>query len=121
MNKVSRSNLFYAFKPDLTPVLHISPGEEVLLGCPMDGFTIAGPYGSMHGELTFEPGLDLTATLYYADNRAEPDPPEDQPGHYGETGVNLTGWEQLGRGEYRLRFTLEFHPAGAPAVQAKSS
>jgi amidase len=31
VNKVSRSNLFYAFKPDLTPVLHISPGEEVLL------------------------------------------------------------------------------------------
>jgi len=31
VNKVTRENLFYAFKPDIPAVLHVAPGEEVLL------------------------------------------------------------------------------------------
>jgi len=89
---------------------HLEPNEEVLRGGPMQGFTIAGRYGAMHGDLTLAPGLDLQPVLYYADDAADADPPEDQPGHYGETGVTLTGWEKLARGEYRMRLTLDFLP-----------
>jgi len=96
----------------------VAAGEETLRGCPMQGFTIAGRYGTMHGDLTLTPGLDLQQTLYYADDAAEADPPEGQPGHYGETGVTLTGWEKLGRGEYRMRLTLDFRPTDGGAPQA---
>jgi hypothetical protein len=88
----------------------VEPNEETLRGGPMRGFTIAGRYGTMHGDLTLAPGLDLRPALYYADDATEADPPEGHPGHYGETGVTLTGWEKLHRGDYRMRLTLDFLP-----------
>jgi len=93
----------------------VEANEEPLRGGPMQGFTIAGRYGTMHGDLTLAPGLDVQSTLYYADDATEADPPEGEPGHYGETGVTLTGWEKLGRGEYRMRLTLDFRPSEGQA------
>jgi hypothetical protein len=90
-----------------------TPGEEALMGCPMEGFTIVGPYGAVHGTLRLGPGFDLRPELFYVDDALDPDPPESDPGHYGETGVTLTGWEGLGRGDYRMRLDLSFAATGA--------
>jgi hypothetical protein len=91
----------------------LTPGEEALSGSPMQGFTIAGPYGEVHGSLTLGPGFDVHPALYYEDDVLKLDPPESDPGHYGETGVTVTGWEALGRGDYRMRLNLSFTPASS--------
>ncbi len=87
------------------------PSEVVLRGCPLKGFTIADTYGALHGTLTLGPRLKLKAAVYYADDDTAHDPPEDIPGHLGESGVTLTGWEHLGRGDYRLNMALRMAPA----------
>ncbi len=88
------------------------PSEVALLGCPLEGFTIDGPHGSLHGTLSLGPKLHLKAAIYFKDDLHEPDPPERVPGHLGESGVLLTGWERLGRGDYHLTMLLEMAPRG---------
>ncbi len=88
------------------------PSEVILRGCPLEGFTIADTYGALHGTLTLGPRLKLKAAIYYVDDDTDRDPPEEIPGHHGESGVTLTGWEHLGRGDYRMRMVLRMAPAG---------
>ena len=93
---------------------HSTPGEEALTGSPMHDFTIDGDYGTVRGSLTLEPEFDVKPMFYYQDDVLTPDPPETSPGHYGDTGVAVTGWEALGRGDYRMSLSLSFAPTGAP-------
>jgi len=88
------------------------PSEVILRGCPLEGFTIADTYGALTGTLTLGPRLKLKAAIYYADDDTAHDPPEEIPGHLGESGVTLTGWEHLHRGDYRLHMDLHLVPAG---------
>lgn len=86
------------------------PSEVILRGCPLEGFTIADTYGALHGTLTLGPRLKLKAAIYYVDDDTAHDPPEEVPGQLGESGVTLTGWEHLGRGDYRLQMALRMEP-----------
>ncbi|NCO57851.1 MAG: hypothetical protein COW73_01240 [Nitrospirae bacterium CG18_big_fil_WC_8_21_14_2_50_70_55] len=87
------------------------PAEVALCGHPMEGFTLAGPHGAIHATVTLDPNLKLKATVYYVDDLTERDPPEEIPGHLGEAGVILTGWEGLDRGDYRLTMALDLQPS----------
>jgi len=87
------------------------PSEVALMDCPLEGFTIADTYGALYGNLTLGPRIKLKASIYFLDDDTAHDPPEEVPGHLGESGVILTGWEHLHRGDYRMRMLLRMEPS----------
>jgi hypothetical protein len=55
-------------------------------------------------------------TLYYRDDAARPDPPEDDPGECGDLGYYLEGVEKIKKGRFELLSVMYNYPEFSPAV-----
>jgi len=63
--------------------------------------------------------LPIKKHLYLVDDRAEPDPPENVPGQFGNSGYLTTEWEEVSRGVHHIRFhfTLIPYAVDGPAME----
>jgi len=72
-------------------------------------FAVVSTLGSIGVDLEIPPGVPITPWLYLRDARGEADPPEDQPGQFGNIGFRTTGWERIDTEVQHVRFKVCVH------------
>jgi hypothetical protein len=62
-------------------------------------------YGSVFIKLDIPDDFPIEPWLYLSDRTDVADPPENQPGQFGNVGYRTTGWEHIDTEVHHLKFT----------------
>lgn len=87
------------------------PGERNLEKEKDTDYVIANNFGQILVQLDIDKELPIQKRVYFVDNQELPDPPENVPGQFGNSGYATTGWEDVGRGVHHMQFSFTIVPA----------
>ncbi len=76
----------------------------------MTDYEISSSGGAIRVGMEVDDTLPIEKHLYLVDDRAEPDPPENVPGQFGNSGYLTTEWEEVSRGVHHIRFHFALIP-----------
>jgi hypothetical protein len=68
-------------------------------------FSVHSEYGSVFVQLDIPNDFPIKPWLYLNDRTDVADPPENQPGQFGNVGYRTTGWENIDTEVHHLKFT----------------
>ena len=68
-------------------------------------FSVHSAYGSVFVALDIPDDFPIQPWLYLSDRNDVADPPEQQPGQFGNVGYRTTGWENIDTEVHHLKFT----------------
>jgi len=68
-------------------------------------FSVHSDWGSIFVQLDIPDDFPITPWLYLSDRTDVTDPPENQPGQFGNVGYRTTGWENIDTEVHHLKFT----------------
>ena len=68
-------------------------------------FSVHSAYGSIFVALDIPDDFPIQPWLYLSDQNDVADPPEHQPGQFGNVGYRTTGWENIDTEVHHLKFT----------------
>jgi len=75
--------------------------------------SVHSTYGSVSLKLDIPDDFPIQPWLYLNDQTDVADPPENQPGQFGNVGYRTTGWENVDTEVHHLKFTTCITTAGA--------
>lgn len=75
-------------------------------------FSASSAYGRVQVQLDISEDFAITPWLFFNDNLAAADPPEQVPGQFGHVGFRTTGWENIDTEVHHLRFQVCLQPGG---------
>jgi len=71
-----------------------------------NSFSLTSHKGDFNVRLDIPDNFPIQSNLYLKDAQHELDPPENQPGQFGNIGFKTTGWENISSQLYHLNFTV---------------
>ena len=77
-------------------------------------FSVHSRYGSIFVQLDIPEDFPIKPWLYLSDRSDTTDPPENQPGQFGNVGYRTTGWENIDTGVHHLKFVTCIIATEAP-------
>jgi len=72
--------------------------------------SVVSAYGAVHLKLDIPEDFAIQPWLYLNDRIDIADPPENQPGQFGNVGYRTTGWENIDTEVHHLKFTTCLQP-----------
>jgi len=86
----------------------MSPSEEALDLGSFKWLLVNGPHGALLFRVLVDERLPVEMTLFYRDEALREDPPEEEPGQFGNLGWRLGNLEGIKRGRYWYRTLIYF-------------
>ncbi|HHH44001.1 MAG TPA: hypothetical protein ENK49_07680 [Gammaproteobacteria bacterium] len=74
-------------------------------------FSVHSAWGSVYVQLDIPDDFPIKPWLFLSDRADVIDPPENQPGQFGNVGYRTTGWEHIDTEVHHLKFTTCMVPA----------
>ncbi len=95
-----------------------SEAEKAMSDDPFDWMVVHGTReggrGGWVNRIKFDAGLEARPYMFYNDDASTPEPPEDDPGQYGNTGFDVRNMHTLKQGVWRIESFMyndpDYHP-----------
>jgi len=85
---------------------HMSAEKQAFNTVNSNHFSVSSSFGDLWVQLDIPDDFPIQSWLYLRDDIAEPDPPENHAGQFGNVGFRTTEWERIDSKVHHMTFTI---------------